>query len=314
MGESPAGIVPSPGDEAIIARNEFGLYSIPAAAAYRPAASTTIIGAVWEKETLTLIRKYVGTRDIVHAGAFFGDFLPPLSAALQDGARIWAFEPSPLSFRHAERTIALNAIDNVELRMVGLGDISAMRPLAFNGPPGSGLAGGSIFRKNGLPPAQRQTLDAEIVRIDDVIPADRDVGVIQLDLEGYEFKALRGAVGTIRRCRPLLIIEANRPLPRCVRLLSELKYRIVGMVNANLVLRPAEIEIELEAATVATTAAGEPTPPAAAAAPIIVAAPATGSGPAPIEIAVGGAVVRVSPGADVDLLADVLRLLRSTAL
>jgi hypothetical protein len=52
---------------------------------------------------------------------------------------------------------------------------------------------------------------AEVLRVDDVVPPDRTVSVLQLDVEGFEEQALDGAMDTIRRCRPLIILES---LPR----------------------------------------------------------------------------------------------------
>ena len=47
----------------------------------------------------------------------------------------------------------------------------------------------------------------EVVSIDDVIPAEREIGILQLDVEGYEKYALSGGLSTIRRCLPILILE-----------------------------------------------------------------------------------------------------------
>jgi len=49
------------------------------------------------------------------------------------------------------------------------------------------------------------------------IPIDalrlKTCGLIKLDLEGGEIEALAGAHHTIRRCRPVLIVEENQPIP-----------------------------------------------------------------------------------------------------
>jgi len=47
----------------------------------------------------------------------------------------------------------------------------------------------------------------ETVRLDDVIPADVPVDLIKIDVEGGEVLALRGAGGTLRRGRPVIIFE-----------------------------------------------------------------------------------------------------------
>lgn len=46
------------------------------------------------------------------------------------------------------------------------------------------------------------------IRIDDLaLPA---CDLIYLDVEGWEYHALRGAVGTLKRCRPVVGVEINR--------------------------------------------------------------------------------------------------------
>lgn len=48
----------------------------------------------------------------------------------------------------------------------------------------------------------------EIVTIDDfVFKNNLDIGLIKMDIEGYEMKAIRGAFETIKRDRPILLIS-----------------------------------------------------------------------------------------------------------
>ena len=47
----------------------------------------------------------------------------------------------------------------------------------------------------------------QIVAIDDVVGIDRLISIIQLDVEGHEKEALSGALKTVRRCFPILILE-----------------------------------------------------------------------------------------------------------
>ena len=39
----------------------------------------------------------------------------------------------------------------------------------------------------------------------------RDIGLIKIDVEGFELHALQGAEPTIDRCRPVLYVENDRP-------------------------------------------------------------------------------------------------------
>jgi hypothetical protein len=79
-----------------------------------------------------------------------------------------------------------------------------------------------------------------VVRIDDVIPADRDVSIIQLDVEGYEKEALIGAIQTIKRCLPILILEDNNDIINSPWFSSEILsigYEVSGMLHQNTVLQ-----------------------------------------------------------------------------
>jgi hypothetical protein len=89
---------------------------VPREALHRPACQAILRGEVWEARTLAFLLAHAGDGDIVHAGAFFGDFLPALSRAAAPGAKIRAFEALEKNWRYAAATAALNGLANVDLR------------------------------------------------------------------------------------------------------------------------------------------------------------------------------------------------------
>lgn len=184
----------------LIATNKYGRYSVPESSMNRPAAQTVLRGEVWEPETIALIREWCGDGDVVHAGTYFGDFLPGLSNALSPEANLWAFEPSPQNATHARQTIDLNGLSNVVFRECALGDEDDRKSLATFDNRGRDMGGLSRLHDG------TGTM-VDVVRLDDVIPENRSVSVIQLDVEGYEEQALCGGIETVRRCLPLLILE-----------------------------------------------------------------------------------------------------------
>lgn len=61
--------------------------------------------------------------------------------------------------------------------------------------------------------------------------------VIQLDVEGYEFLALKGGIHTVAKYRPVIVVET---LDNDVQqLLDAMKYRMVGQNRADKVFRPS---------------------------------------------------------------------------
>jgi FkbM family methyltransferase len=212
-----------------IASNLHGSYCVPTASRNRPAAKTVLAGKVWEPRTLQFMAANCGDGDVVHAGTYFGDFLPALSHALAPDARLWAFEPSTENHACAAHTVALNGLKNVSLFHAGLGADTGRASLHIVSPRGA-LGGSSTIVREKRP--RRSYEEIGIVALDDVV-VDRAVTVLQLDVEGYEQKALRGARGLLERCKPLLILES---LPANQRHILRIGYRLLGTVHGNSVL------------------------------------------------------------------------------
>lgn len=65
----------------------------------------------------------------------------------------------------------------------------------------------------------------DIISIDSL---ELDVGFMKIDVEGFEYCVLRGAVETIKRCRPIIYLEDDRieHSRKLYEFLSELGYRI----------------------------------------------------------------------------------------
>jgi FkbM family methyltransferase len=176
-----------------IAHNEYGGYCVPLASLHRTAAQAVLKGHVYEPKTISfLIESIRDGGDVIHAGTYFGDFLPALANHCADGAKVWAFEPNPISYRCANATISINMVDNVELSNSGLADVNEDAALATRDHDGKGLGGKSAFvssrDENG------HTVMCPLVRIDDIVPNKRKVAAIHLDVEGFEKKALQGGL------------------------------------------------------------------------------------------------------------------------
>lgn len=189
----------------IVAYNKYGGYCVPESSRHRPAARRILSNDVYEPETIEFIISNCGNGDVVHAGTYFGDFLPALSSGAPN-AKVWAFEPNPENYRCASITLVINGITNVVLTNAGLGAKQECLLMKTADENGRSLGGASRIIASDLGEVPG-TDNVQIVAVDDVLGADRNVSIIQLDVEGHEKEALTGALKTIQRCLPIIILE-----------------------------------------------------------------------------------------------------------
>jgi len=220
-----------------IAYNKFGGYCVPLSSLHRPAAQKILSGGVWESQTIEFISRNCGDKDIVHAGAYFGDFIPALSGACDHNARVFAFEPNPENHRCASMTIFLNGLYNVELRNAALGSDNGWHSMMILDKKGRSLGGDSRLVEIENEDNHQQYTQVETIKLDDAIPPDRNIGILQLDVEEFEQSALAGAMTTIKRCKPILILENLPDAGWLKENILSLGYEIVGTVNANTILQ-----------------------------------------------------------------------------
>jgi FkbM family methyltransferase len=227
-----AGLAPV---DCTLCENRFGRYCVPRSSQHRPAPQTLLSGGVWELETLEFMRAHTSDRSIVHAGTFFGDFLPALSRALDLGRTLYCFEPNPENYAAARWTEALNGLHNVRLRQAALGERMGRALLQTADSSGLTLGGGSkIVAAPALKPGGAVTAEVDVLAIDDAIADADEVGIIQLDVEGHEASALLGALKTIRRCRPIIILETV-PTQVIAQKILPLGYRQTDTICGNAV-------------------------------------------------------------------------------
>ena len=221
----------------VIARNEHGIYCIPRASMHRPVAQTVLQSRVWEADTLDLIRDTDRDGDIVHAGTFFGDFIPALARSRENGAIVWAFEPGRENYRCAQITTMLNDLQNVVLTHAGLDSKGGSALLQTSNREGMPLGGESRIIINPERARGGTREEVQLEALDEAVASDRRVAVIQLDVEGHEQQALAGAMLTIERCRPLIVVEALPEPAWVAEELAPFGYEVEGRVDMNFVIR-----------------------------------------------------------------------------
>lgn len=222
------------------AYNKYGGYCVPVSALHRPASRAILAGGVWEPQTIDFLTSRGNDSDLIHAGTFFGDFLPALARSRRGGAKVWAFEPNRESYRCASVTVAISGLENVVLTNAALGERREMATLQTSTPDGTSLGGGSRILGAEETALGADTVRVQVETIDATVPDDRTVSLIQLDVEGFETQALTGAISTIRRCLPVIVVETLPDEGWLAENLRPLGYRTGPAVEGNTVLLPPE--------------------------------------------------------------------------
>ena len=150
---------------------------------------------------------------LVEVGANAGLLTLPLAQAMAArGEPLDAFEPQPFLFQNLCANLALNGITNVRAWPFACGD--EVSPVRFQVPdytsPGN-FGGVAVDQRAQTPDdATKAMLSAPCIRLDDYLGAAR-VGLLKIDVEGFELKVLKGATGILSTSRPVLYLENDRP-------------------------------------------------------------------------------------------------------
>ena len=210
---------------------EGNTYFIPQYAIHRPAVKNFLKGQLYEPLTHKFVNEYCSqfTGSIVHAGTFFGDMIPSFSLSVN--GRVFAFEPVLENFILAKLCIEENNLTNVIIQNSALSDNIDNLKINTVDKRGNHSGGGSAIDNTGL---ICPTMTIDSLNLNDTV-------LIQLDVEGHEMSALKGALDTISRCRPAVAIEDNEE--KCSKFLRGNQYSEMGRIPGLSIWAPAENQV-----------------------------------------------------------------------
>ncbi len=143
---------------------------------------------------------------LVDVGANVGDYVAAV-LKLVSPQRIIAIEPLPSCHSQLASVLANNHNNLLvkaaageargEVEMYYTGDSKMSSLLA----PQTGIA--DAYKPGDY--ATRQKLKVPLVRIDDVVPVDASIGLLKLDVQGFELSALRGAEATLKQAKAIQV-------------------------------------------------------------------------------------------------------------
>ncbi|MDW8444799.1 MAG: FkbM family methyltransferase [Acetobacteraceae bacterium] len=161
------------------------------------------------RDLLPLLRPLLPPDGVaIDIGAHAGQFTK-LFAALAPAGRIVSIEPSPYARSILTTVVRLHRLRNVTVVAAGLSDQPGERvlatPIKRSGAVGFGLASFAATGGEGVRREDRvavETLDGLVGRL--TLPR---VDLVKCDVEGWEAHVLRGAIATMARFRPALLVE-----------------------------------------------------------------------------------------------------------
>ncbi|MCZ9875285.1 FkbM family methyltransferase [Brachyspira hyodysenteriae] len=141
--------------------------------------------------------KNVKEKNIIDAGAFIGDSAIVLSE--YTNKNVYSFEPINTNYKLMLKTIKLNNKKNIIPVNIALGENNDKITIEHNGEMSSllHLRGYANFKET-----------VELITLDSYVEENNiEVGLIKTDLEGFEQSFLKGAINTIKKQKPVLLIS-----------------------------------------------------------------------------------------------------------
>ncbi len=166
----------------------------------------------FEPMTVAIINKYVKPgMTVLDIGANVGCHTFRLAKLVGTGGKVIAFEPMAIAFTKFSRNLELNNFTNIILEKMALSNEDRGNQ-ALHFYASWPLSSDSHDKLHPFHHGLKSQGIAEVITLDDYINKKgiEKVDFIKLDVDGYEYKVILGAVNSIRKLKPVMIIEFGR--------------------------------------------------------------------------------------------------------
>ena len=206
-------------------------------------------GMPWEEHLKGIFEKYITAGSIaIDIGAHIGTHSLTFSRLVGEKGVVYAFEPQAKIFTELVINLYLNECKNVKCHHLGLGQDEkemaiyfpsekwitenvSYHPFMLNEGHGT-LAEISDQHKN--------EEKVKIVRLDDF--KLENVSFIKIDVEGFENEVINGATETIKRNKPVMVVEifSNGEREKTIQSIESLGYRHIPIYMDDFLFIPEE--------------------------------------------------------------------------
>ncbi len=145
---------------------------------------------------------------VLDIGANIGYFTMLSAALVQQQGSVMAIEPNPENAKLVELSRRANKFENITIVQAGAG--RALGLLVLN----TAYSNGTTSELSEDVAHLADAVTVPCLRLDDIVPKDKKIGFVKIDIEGAEYNALLGASELIRRCHPVIVSEFSPGLMR----------------------------------------------------------------------------------------------------
>jgi len=165
--------------------------------------------SVWEPESTSVIRNLVKPGNVVlDIGANIGYYTVIMSKIVGETGKVLSFEPTKHFFDVLQHTVEINKLKNVALYDFGLSDKNVVSEISI-GEHSATIHWLKDSPRNGGTPLSVEQISLK--RLDDVINSlniDK-IDFIKIDVDGHEPAFLEGALETLKKYKPTILMEID---------------------------------------------------------------------------------------------------------
>lgn len=211
-------------------------------------------GLNWEEHILAEYKKYVKPGSIViDIGGHIGTHALNLSRLVGDAGMVYVFEPQVKMFCELAINMHLNRCTNVKMFHNALGAQEKWIEMAIPDEAWKKCFGDDLVNEgHGVVRELSPNLHADrakMIRLDDLNL--NNVSFIKIDVEGSEREVIEGAMATIKRNKPVMVVEIfqNQDRARTMQMIENLGYVGLNMSSNDFIFIPSPSSTIAEAHT-----------------------------------------------------------------
>ncbi len=161
----------------------------------------------YEPHVSAVFREYVKPgMSVLDVGANIGYFSLLSASLVGPSGLVYSWEPSPDNVKMLYASQLENGFANVHIIQAAATEATTLLKYFRSS------SNGNVAEVDGMRPQDALAVETVLgLRIDDIVPRNVKIGFMKIDVEGFEVKALAGALDTIQRNRPIIVSEFSPP-------------------------------------------------------------------------------------------------------